>query len=375
MIAEDFKENTQARCCHIDYLQELTKLQLGIKPNTLLPYCTKELYSIYMLSFLSSFTVPFMIALLFWPFLALLLTIPILAIQYRRYSKIKISRGIVAYMVILYSLSLVSFTLYPMPSDPVVFCRDYALSPQLIPFSFIHEIQSEGLRAALQVVMNLLFFVPLGVFARAFFELRLRTTFLIAFAVSLFIETAQLTGAFGYYPCSYRLFDINDLLINTFGGIVGYTLAMLIPRKEIEHIEKDEFVRKAGLLRYSVSLIIDQTLAYAVTVFILLATYVLLGNETAISIRDTLFLAVSFTVLNLTPLFAKGWSIGGWVVRLNHDDHPRKLLRRLLFYGVRALILTLIIFPPWGNALISIVIICILLIVWVKKKKLIYQYV
>lgn len=124
-----------------------------------------------MLSFLSSFTEPFLIALLFWPVLALFLTIPILVIQYRRYGKINIGRGLVAYIVILYGLALISFTLYPMPSNPVEFCRDYALSPQLIPFSFIHEIQADGLRAVLQVGMNLLFFCTPWCICKTVFQL------------------------------------------------------------------------------------------------------------------------------------------------------------------------------------------------------------
>lgn len=43
-------------------------------------------------------------------------------------------------------------------------------------------------------------------------------------AVSLLTETAQLTGIFGLYPCSYRLFDVDDLLLNTGGAGLGFAL-------------------------------------------------------------------------------------------------------------------------------------------------------
>lgn len=327
-----------------------------------------------MLSFLSTFTEPFLLALLSWPFLALFLTLPILVIQYRRYGKVNIGRGLIAYAFILYGLSLVSFTLYPMPSNPLEFCRDYNLSPQLIPFSFIHDIQSEGLRAILQVGMNLLFFVPLGVFCRLFFNLRFRTALLIGFMTSLFIETAQLTGAFGYYPCSYRLFDIDDLIINTLGAVIGYTIARLIPRREIDRLSKHAVIRKAGLVRYTVAFIIDQVIAYLVAVMVILSVYFIFGNASALAIRDTCFLVISIVVVSVAPLLLKGWSAGGWIVRLNHDDQKRTTLRRIIFYIVRAVMLCIIAFPPYDNALISVAVIVVLLIVWWRKKRLIYQY-
>lgn len=327
-----------------------------------------------MFTLLSSFTEPFLIALLFWPVLAFFLAVPILAIQYRQYGKVHISRGFVAYFGILYLLSLISFTLYPMPSNPVEFCQDYNLSPQLVPFSFIQEIQTDGLRAVFQVSMNLLFFIPLGLFAKLFFNLRLRTTLIIAFLVSLFIEVAQLTGAFGHYPCSYRLFDVNDLIINTAGGLAGYGLATLIPHNAIKRAKKNVVVRRAGLLRYLVSFLLDQTFAYFVTVFILIAVYVIVGKESAIALNDIIFFIVWFVTLNIVPFLVKGWSVGSWVVRLNHDDRNRTPLRRVLFYVCRAVLLTLIVFPPFGISIVSIVIVLFTLVLWWQQKRLVYQY-
>ena len=97
------------------------------------------------------------------------------------------------YGFVLYGLVLVSFTLYPMPDNPAKFCADYNLSPQLIPFASIMEISSEGLRAALQVGMNLLFFVPLGIFGKLLFRWKIWKVVLAGFVTSLLIETAQLT--------------------------------------------------------------------------------------------------------------------------------------------------------------------------------------
>lgn len=44
------------------------------------------------------------------------------------------------------------------------------------------------------------------------------------FAVSLFIESSQLSGFWGLYPCAYRQFDVNDLMTNTLGAMVVLTI-------------------------------------------------------------------------------------------------------------------------------------------------------
>ena len=40
----------------------------------------------------------------------------------------------------------------------------------------------------------------------------------------------QLTGVMGVFPCSYRLFDVDDLIWNTSGAVIGYGCAMLFDR-------------------------------------------------------------------------------------------------------------------------------------------------
>lgn len=326
-----------------------------------------------MMTFLSLFTDSFLFALFIWPFLALALTLPILVIQYRRYNSFVFSRAVGAYLFILFGLGLVSFTLYPMPDNPIEFCRAYALSPQLMPLQFIADIRADGLDALLQVAMNIVFFAPLGVFGRLFFHWRLRTLIIVAFFVSLTIETAQLTGAFGLYPCSYRLFDIDDLLFNTFGALGGYGVAMLIPRKELALAESHAVVRRAGLLRYSVALIIDQIAMTVVYIFAALSLYLLIGSDGAINLKNELSIASFLLVNALIPFMAKGWSIGGLMVRLNLDDKERSLPRRIVFYVLRTVIIAAIVFSPKG--IISILVLTCIVIFWSKRKQLPYQIV
>ena len=85
-------------------------------------------------------------------------------------------------------------------------------------------------RAFLQVALNVLLFVPFGVFVRLVTHRGIVVATALGFAVSLLIEVTQLTGVWGVYPCAYRLFDVDDLLTNTLGAFIG-ALALLPVRR------------------------------------------------------------------------------------------------------------------------------------------------
>jgi glycopeptide antibiotics resistance protein len=71
---------------------------------------------------------------------------------------------------------------------------------------------------------------------RYYFKKSFKQTVLLTFCLSLFFELTQLTGLYFIYPRSYRLFDVNDLLHNTLGGILGYFITpiftFLLPTRE-----------------------------------------------------------------------------------------------------------------------------------------------
>ena len=45
---------------------------------------------------------------------------------------------------------------------------------------------------------------------------------LVCFLFSIFVEVTQLTGIYGIYKYPYRLFDVDDLMLNTLGGVIGF---------------------------------------------------------------------------------------------------------------------------------------------------------
>lgn len=52
-------------------------------------------------------------------------------------------------------------------------------------------------------------------------------TMIASFCLSLFFELTQLSGLYFIYPRPYRLFDVNDLVTNTLGGIIGFVVTPL----------------------------------------------------------------------------------------------------------------------------------------------------
>jgi glycopeptide antibiotics resistance protein len=235
----------------------------------------------------------------------------------------------------LYALGLVAFTLYPMPDNPAVFCADYHLSPQLNPLQFIFDIGEDGLRAVLQVVMNIAFFVPLGVFLKNLFGCKLRYTLVVAFLVSLLIETAQLTGAFWIYPCSYRLFDIDDLAFNMFGALIGYLLATKLP--DFSKTQKKTVVNtQPGVVHRFTTFLADLLLSELLTVLVLVsARFASGGDDGWFGLQQPLSLAFFALTQFVVPVASGGQTVMAKLTGISLDDRVRSPVRRLWFYLVR----------------------------------------
>ena len=127
--------------------------------------------------------------------------------------------------LILYLICLVEVVLFPLPTaDKIASMNSY--EGQFIPFNFVLDIaRDKSLGSVLQVMLNILMTVPFGFFFKFFLNIKRRNIILLTFRLSLSIELAQLTGLFFTYPGSYRLFDVDDLIMNTLGGFLGTVLA------------------------------------------------------------------------------------------------------------------------------------------------------
>jgi glycopeptide antibiotics resistance protein len=160
------------------------------------------------------------------------LLIPQLLQHQRRYGRVRPLRVATTAGVTLYACLAVAVVLLPLPSpgDPRL-----SQTVQLMPLQWVADVlrQPTGAASPLttlafqQLAMNVLLFVPLGIFARLLWRRRFASAVIIGLAASALIEFTQATANFGTAPYVYRIFDVDDLMSNTTGAALGWILAAL----------------------------------------------------------------------------------------------------------------------------------------------------
>lgn len=114
-----------------------------------------------------------------------------------------------------YALCVLLLTLVPSAGH-----EDASLRANLTPLSSVlYAIDSGWETAQYLIVLNILMFIPLGIFLPSVFKRvnRLWKAAAISFCATLFIELVQMA-------LPGRAFDIDDILMNTLGGVIGYAM-------------------------------------------------------------------------------------------------------------------------------------------------------
>lgn len=297
------------------------------------------------MGFILSFTDKFVAALSLWPFASFMLTLPILAYLYHRDGRLKVWSAAGAYFVVLYFLGLGCFTLYPLPSGTEGLGITYGIAPQLNPIAFVGDIYRDGITAVLQIVMNVVFFAPLGFIASRAFRMRFQTTLLLGFATSLLIETAQLTGFFWLYPYAYRTFDVCDLMWNTGGAVAGWwaarLLARVLPRAQCD---EDSITTSPGFVRRSVAFMLDGVIVLVATLCVWSLIILITPNGLDVRFAEgsgmawitlVIFVIVQFFI----PLANHGKTPGGSFVRMTCETKERGPVMRVVFLAVRLVVI------------------------------------
>ncbi|MCG7288442.1 VanZ family protein, partial [Cellulomonas sp. ACRRI] len=260
------------------------------------------------------------------------LLVPVLAAQSRRYGRLSGARLLGAAAVAVYGVALLAYTLLPLPSgDLAAWCARYGVGgPQLRPLQFVADIRRDtaglGLgatlrsAAVLQVVFNVLLFVPWGVLVRRYLGRGVLASTVSAAAASLVIEATQATGVFGLIGCAYRLGDVDDLLTNTLGGLLGALVAPVVlgwmPRPG-DLAPGRALPRPVTVARRWVGMLVDAALVTAVGFALTVAYRLLLlatgrplpGAGDAVELLIGTVLPVA-ALLWLPPLLGSGASLG-----------------------------------------------------------------
>ena len=329
------------------------------------------------------------IGLIIFPILALLITVPYMIIQYNKYGSIPYLKSLIVYLFVLYLLEAYFMVILPLPNITAVkyYTSDWA---QLIPFNFVSEIGNNVKFNSLnfvkhplvyQLIFNIFLTVPFGMFLRYYFKRNIKEVLILSLLLSLFFEVTQITGLYGLYPRPYRLFDVDDLISNTLGGVLGYLLTPLftffLPSKDKldeKAIEESSYVSTP---RKIIANIIDFSIVYLV--------YMLAVNITLV--QEILLLSTIILLYYIiSTYFLKGYTIGKYIVRIrlvdNYDNRP-KLYQLLIRYQIIYMIFFEVYFIfyyfeiRWISYLLIVMVVFLyfynLICVFYKKKGLIYD--
>lgn len=201
----------------------------------------------------------------YFPLVAAFLTIPYILYNYHRYGSLLFWRIVIIYSFIFYLLTAYFLVILPLPSIEKVTSLKTPYY-NLLPLNFIRDIIKESgplytNRALWQFLFNTLMFVPFGIYLRYYFKLDRRKTLLLGALLSLFFEFTQLSGLYFYYPRPYRLFDVDDLLANSLGAILGHLLcrplSCILPDRKAIDDSAYRLAAKVSCLRRLCALGID----------------------------------------------------------------------------------------------------------------------
>ena len=305
---------------------------------------------------MNAYSIPIQFAIITFPFIAFILTIPFLIYQYRKYGAIPILKSIIFYSFILYLITAYYMVMLPLPSIEYVKKLNTPYT-QLVPFQFIKDITATvsfdvtnfkdiinifSHSTIYVVVFNFILTLPFGVYLKYYFNKKWYQTIIYSFLFSLFFELTQLSGLYGIYPRPYRLFDVDDLIINTLGGFFGHLITPLLTiflptQKELESIsyKKGE---KVTLLRRGLAFLIDVFFITLINVIVSILLY-----SSKLFFYSGLISILIYYIF--VPLIGNGKTIGKKILRL--DIASIKGNKKWYTIFIRYMILVLFILYPY----------------------------
>ncbi|MBZ0293522.1 MAG: VanZ family protein [Anaerolineae bacterium] len=298
-------------------------------------------------------------SVLLFPVVAMLVLIPLCIVHYRRFGYVQRGRTLVFYSFLFFMITAFFLTLLPLPEVTNNFCEVHrnAANPRLTPFLFVRDTLNEAARnpdgitlislftnaAFFQAFFNFLLLLPLGVYLRYYFRRSFWQTALIAFGVTLIFELTQLTGVYGIYPCPYRFFEVDDLILNTTGALVGYWLTPRIPfLPDLDYRKTIDTQAPVSFGRRLVAFLLDMLMVGLITGILF---SILFGIEYGPDNEFALdMIGYSLWFIGI-PLLTRGFTPGKWLVRIklkNLDDTSVDRWRVIVRYAVLLLIPNLI---------------------------------
>lgn len=276
---------------------------------------------------------PGVVAIIGGVLVAIASAVPFVALEYRRFGRLTLRSAAGGLAIAVYGCALVTYTLLPLPDGALEAC----VPPQSVPFRSAIDIVRLGIGspgalvrngALQQVLLNVVLFLPLGVIVRRFTRWPVLVVGAVGLGVSALIETTQLTGIWTLYPCAYRVADVDDLITNTAGALLGAVAAPLLGRRRPAIAPPEERPTRISFGRRFAGMVVD-VLAVAVTgvlaTLLWQAPVALADGRTPQPWNDVLGWVTGSLVpaaVQLAWVLRSGQSVGEQAVRLQPVTRP-----------------------------------------------------
>ena len=288
-----------------------------------------------------------------FPAIAVIFTIPYLIYNYKKYGSIMSLRLWIIYSFILYMLITYCLIILPLPSaekaqalrghhmqlNPLNFIFDIIKNTKIDlnhPKSFLTIFNNWGF---LTTIFNIFMTLPFGFYLRYYFQNNLKQVLIKSFLLSLFFELTQLSGLYFIYQGNYRLFDVDDLITNTLGGLLGFLLAgalikFLPTRAEIDQKSYDRS-QKISLLRRFIAMFFD--IAASVIFSFIIGTPLIKFFNFNNAIPISLFMVVLFLSLiaTITDGRTPGFFMTNIKIIISKEVKQKNSFNRFLHYFIR----------------------------------------
>ncbi|MEB7455621.1 VanZ family protein [Lysinibacillus sphaericus] len=311
---------------------------------------------------MSTYTQSIHIAFFITIILSFVLFIPWLIYTYRKYSYLSMSKTIIMFSFIFYFLSALCLVLLPFPStrDTCSLQSPDTVHTNLRLFQFIEDIlKGSGVvltspstwlvitkqQAFYQAFFNFLLLMPFGVYLRYFLQERRywKRAFLLSFLLTLFYEITQRTGIYGIFNCAYRIFDVDDLLLNSVGALLGFFLAPIVwalfpSHEEVEakaaEMEKSDIVKPISVL-----------LALVIDLFIVQVIWFIIGTLTGYSgtFEFLVIIALYMAIFGFIPSLMNGATLGMKIMRFTMVNKKGKSIVRQSWKRCIAIVATVLL--------------------------------
>ncbi|MBO0462571.1 VanZ family protein [Enterococcus sp. DIV1298c] len=298
---------------------------------------------------MASYIEPIRFALLVFPFLALAISAVFFIYEYRKYGTFLLTRAVILYSFVFYLLCAYFLVILPLPTKEAVaqmtgpkmelqlFATWYNFRANTVlvlsdPSTYLPAMRQS---VFLEPLFNVFLLLPFGIYLRYYFRLSFVKTVIASFCLSLFFELTQLTGLYFIYPRPYRLFDVNDLLTNTFGGMLGFIVTpiftfMLPTRARMDEVSYEKG-KTVSLTRRLVAYLIDWFVLSICTSILGVVGRLSIGSGEFTSYSWWVFIQV-FLYFMILPFLTNGRTLGKKIVRIKLvEEGKERISFRALF--------------------------------------------